>query len=296
MIRKPTMRTVVVSGAVLAMSVLGPAAVRAEDAPTRTALRVCADPSSLPSSARDGSGYENKIAEMLGAEMGLPVEYTWFPQRIGFIRNTLRNNNNPEGEYKCDLVMGVPWNFELTATTRPYMHSTWALVYVKGRGLDEIESPEDLAKLSTEARENLRIGLFDRSPAAEWVARNGLMQYMRPYQMMTGDAREYPGRIIEEDLVKDRINLTFIWGPIAGYFANRIEDNEVVVIPMEPEEDIQFDYEISMGVRHSDKAFRDELNKIIAAKQPEIDAILAEYGVPMLPLTGKVTGAEDDDD
>jgi len=56
-------------------------------------LRVCADPSNLPLSNDKGEGYENKIAEALAHDLKLRIEYTYFPQRIGFIRNTLP----PEG-------------------------------------------------------------------------------------------------------------------------------------------------------------------------------------------------------
>lgn len=283
------------AGALAAVLTLGVQAEEAPEAP-RTAFKVCADPSSPPTSVKDGSGYENKIAELFAKELGLPVEYTWFPQRIGFIRNTLKDNMNPEGVYDCDIVMGVPSNFELSATTRPYYRSTWAMVYVKGRGLDEVKRAEDLANLPPEVKKNLRIGLFDRSPATEWVSKNGLMEYMRPYQMMTGDARDYPGRIIEEDLVQDEINVTFVWGPIAGYFAKQVKDHEVVVIPMPVDSGIKFDYEIAMGVRFGEKAWKDQINQLIETKQAEIDAILTEYGVPLLPLQAKGPEEGGDDD
>src|SRR5690606_20796314 len=125
-------------------------------------LKVCADPHNLPMSNQELAGYENKIAALFADKLGIPVRYTWFPQRIGFIRNTLRDNDTPDGEYKCDLVMGVIDNFELAATTRPYMRSSWAMVYVKGRGLDYIQSQDDLANLSQEQKEQLRIGIWDR--------------------------------------------------------------------------------------------------------------------------------------
>lgn len=250
--------------------------------PERTAFRVCADPKTPPNSTREGTGYENKIAELFAKDLGLPVEYTWFPQRIGFIRNTLRDNNTPDGEYKCDIVMGVPDNFELAASTKPYLHSTWVMVYVKGRGLDDVKTPMDLVNLPPETKQKLRIGLFDRSPAALWLSRNGLIEYMTPYQIMTGDPDYYPGRIIEEDLVQDKINLTFVWGPTGGYFAKQVKDHELVVIPMESEPDIKFDFKMSMAVRFGEKEWKEQINGLIDKYQPEINAILAEYGVPQL--------------
>src|ERR1051325_6990394 len=47
-------------------------------------LRVCADPNNLPFSNERLEGFENKIAELLGNEMGATVKYTWWAQRRGF--------------------------------------------------------------------------------------------------------------------------------------------------------------------------------------------------------------------
>ncbi|MCB1747156.1 MAG: quinoprotein dehydrogenase-associated putative ABC transporter substrate-binding protein [Gammaproteobacteria bacterium] len=286
------------TGRILAAALLAAAScsAMAEQALPRTALRVCADPFNLPMSNREGEGYENKLAELFGQRLSLPVVYEWFPQRIGFIRNTLRNNETEDGSYKCDLVMGVIENFELAATTRPYLHSSWALVYVKGRGLDYIKSQDDLKNLSDEQKAALRIGVWDRGPGTDFVFQNGLMEQATPFQSMSGDARENPGKIISRDLVEDHINLTFVWGPIAGYYAKQIKDQEIVVIPMRNEPGLRFDFQISMAVRFGEKAWKDQVSKLIADNQGEIDTILADYGVPMLPLVLRGSGSDDDDD
>ena len=253
-----------------------------EDQDQRKALKVCADPYSLPSSNKEQQGFENKIAQLFAGDLKLPLEYTWFPQRIGFIRNTLRNNDAADGRYKCDIVMGVPANFELAATTKPYYRSTWTMVYVKGRGWDDVKSQEDLVKLPVERKKALRIGLFDRSPAAMWLIQNDMMENIIPYPIMSGDARAYPGEIIEKDLVNDKINLTFVWGPIAGYFAKRVQSPEVVVIPMRSEPGSRFDYSIAMAVRFGEKDWKQQIQALIDKHRERIRAILAEYGVPLL--------------
>lgn len=261
----------------------------------RDVLKVCADPFNLPMSNRQEQGYENALAELVAEKLGIPkVEYEWFPQRIGFIRNTLRNDDTEDGSHKCDLVMGVIENFELAATTRPYMRSSWAMVYAKGRGLDWIESQEDLKNLSDEEKSKLRIGIFDRGPATEWVFTHGLMEYATPYQSMAGDARETPGKLIERELVNDEINLTFVWGPIAGYYGQQIESEDIVVIPMKNEPGLKFDYQISMAVRFGENEWKERLNAFIRENQDEIDAVLTEFGVPLLPI--RYSGPVDDDD
>ncbi|MFH0351591.1 MAG: quinoprotein dehydrogenase-associated putative ABC transporter substrate-binding protein [Chromatiales bacterium] len=261
---------------------LGADAVGGQEPVTHAAFRVCADPYSLPSSDKDQQGFENKIAQLFAGDLKLPLEYTWFPQRIGFIRNTLRSNDAADGRYKCDIVMGVPTNFELAATTKPYYRSTWAMVYVKGRGWDDVKSQEDLVKLPVERKKALRIGLFDRSPAALWLIKNDMMENIIPYQIMSGDARAYPGEIIEKDLVGDEINLTFVWGPIAGYFAKQVRSPEIAVIPMRSEPGIRFDFSIAMAVRFGEKDWKQQIQALIDKHRERIRAILAEYGVPLL--------------
>jgi hypothetical protein len=109
----------------------------------RKALKVCADPNSMPLSDQKLEGYENRIAEVLAADLGIGVEYTWFPQRRGFVRNTLRAEDPDNGGYKCDLIIGVPESFELAITTKPYYRSTYALVFKKNNGLDDVKSGQD---------------------------------------------------------------------------------------------------------------------------------------------------------
>src|SRR4051812_27064337 len=150
-------------------------------------LRVCEDPNNLPFSNRAGEGFENKIAELLARELGWKLEYTWFPQRMGFIRNTLRGREPDSGRFKCDLVPGVPVGFELASTTKPYYRSIYALVYVKGKGLDGVKVPEDLVKLEPAKLKSLRLGVIGQTPPADWMLKHGLFDQVVSYQTQSGD-------------------------------------------------------------------------------------------------------------
>ena len=253
-------------------------------AKNQDALQVCADPHNLPFSNKQRAGYENEIAKLFAGELGVELKYVWFPQRIGFIRNTLRKKDATGGKFKCDLVLGVPEKFELAATSKPYMHSSWAMVYVKGRDLDYIKKQEDLFNLDLERARNLRIGIWDRGPAAEFVLKAGLMEQAIPYQIMTGDSQEDPGKMITRELLGDKINLTFVWGPIAGYYAKMIEDEQIEVIPMRSTKEFVFDFRISMAVRFGEDAWLTEVNKFIDERQSEIDSILRDFQIPTIPL------------
>jgi quinoprotein dehydrogenase-associated probable ABC transporter substrate-binding protein len=262
-----------------------PGAASAQPAPEPgqdKVLRVCQDPNNLPLSNRALAGFENRIAALFAQQLGWKLEHTWYPQRMGFIRNTLRAKEENSDRYKCDLVTGVAKGFDMAATTRPYYHSTYALAYVRGKGLDGVRSLDDVMALDAGQRKKLRFGAFAGSPVTDWLLQNGLMEQVSWYQSQTGDAEQYPGEIIEKDLASGKIDVAFAWGPIAGYFARNAHGAPIVAVPLVSKPGMKFDFEIAMAVRHGDKDFRQRIDQLIAANEGKIHAILAEYGVPLL--------------
>lgn len=245
-------------------------------------LRVCQDPNNLPLSNRAQAGFENKIAALFAQELGWKLEHTWFPQRMGFIRNTLRAKEEHAEHFKCDLVIGVPTGFDMAATTRPYYRSSYAMAYVKGKGLDRVRSLDDLLALDPAQRKKLRFGAFAGSPVTEWLLQNNLMEQVAWYQSQTGDAEQYPGEIVEKDLASGKIDVAFAWGPIAGYFAKNARGTPIVAFPLASKPGMKFDFEIAMAVRHADKDFRQRIDGLIVANEAKIRAILLQYGVPLL--------------
>src|SRR5690349_17648538 len=92
--------------AVVVVIAMGTAAGARERAPATPGtalgvLRVCADPNNLPFTNRRGEGFENRLASLIARDLGSRVEYTWWAQRRGFVRNTLKAGS-------CDVIMGVP--------------------------------------------------------------------------------------------------------------------------------------------------------------------------------------------
>ncbi len=248
------------------------------------AFRVCADPNNLPFSAMTLDGLENKIAALWARELDLPLEYTWFPQRRGFVRNTLKAPDESGDGYKCDVVMGVAAGFDQLLTTRPYYRSTYALVYTKGRGLDDVTSGKQFISLNPEIRDRLRIGAFTPTPGAKWLARHGMTEQMVAFVAMSGDPDAYPGEIIEKELAGGRLDAAIVWGPIAGFFAKRAEGVEIVIIPLESEPGIQFDFAISAGVRYGDGERKRALEELMRKTASPVQAIFAAYNVPLLDI------------
>lgn len=255
---------------------------QAQDAPAaRKAFRVCQDPNNPPFSSIRGDGYENKIAELFAKDMGLPVEYYSFPQRLAFVRNTLRYKL-PGQDFPCDIIMGVPAGYDQVSVTKPYYRSTYALVYAPGKGLDGLATIDDFLKVDRATLAKLRIGIYDRSPASEWLSRHGLVDQGVPYPIMSADPAQYPGEIIEKDLAAGKIDAAIVWGPIAGYFAKRVTSMKLSVVPMRSEKNIKFDFPMAMGVRYGEREWKQQIETLIEKRKPEITAILRDFGVPLV--------------
>ena len=206
------------------------------------ALKVCADAHSLPQSNDRGEGYENKIAEALAHDLGKKVEYTYFPQRMGFVRNTLKMRDDQTQQFKCDVIIGVPKGYDITATTRPYMHSIYALVLIPRTGLKNLKTADDLLKLPPAKLHSLRVGLFAQSPASDWVLKNGLIEHAVMYAAQSGDPNETPDTIVERDLAAGKIDVAAVWGPVAGFIVSRHSGADGwVSVPFKPDPTIKLD-------------------------------------------------------
>lgn len=250
-------------------------------------FKVCADPLNPPYSTKKQDGFENKIAELLAKELGQTVEYTWFPQRIGFVRNTLMASVKEDAvdstDFKCDVVMGLPTGYDLTETTIPYYRSTYVLLIAKGRGWDDITlDAAQLTNVPPERQDRLKIAMFDQTPGTIWLQKSGLLEYGIPYQSMSGDDDNNTAMQIDKDLKAKKIDMVIIWGPMAGYIISQSPKNSYTVIPMKSSPGMQFDFPMSMGVRKSDKERKAVLDRLILKKAKEIKAIIAKYNIPLL--------------
>jgi quinoprotein dehydrogenase-associated probable ABC transporter substrate-binding protein len=248
-----------------------------------TTVRVCADPHSMPQSNDRGEGYENKIAAALAHDLGKKISYTYFPQRMGFVRNTLRARDEQTQQFKCDLIVGVPKGYDLTATTQPYMRSIYALVLPERSEFKGLKSADELLKLPPAKLHALRVGMFAQTPASDWVLKNGMIERAVMYPAQSGDPKETPDSIIERDLADNKIDVAVVWGPIAGFVVSRHTGAQGwVAVPFKPDPTIRFDYEISMGVRQGEKDWQNTLDEWISGHHAEIAQILASYHIPVL--------------
>jgi len=257
-------------------------------------FRVCADPLHPPYSSKSLDGFENKIAALFAKQLNQELEYYWFPQRIGFIRNTLKSQIDNTEQYKCDVVMGLPVGFDFAKTTKPYYHSTYALIIAQGRGWDDISKPSQLSNLPLQREESLKIAMFDRGPGTTWLQKNGLLDQGIPYQTMTGDDKNNIAMQIEKDLKAGKIDMVILWGPMAGYVTSQSPEETYRIIPMISTPGMKFDFSMAMGIRYGDNKRKEMLDSLIDSNKEKIHSIIAKYNVPLLPIP-KQSIREDDD-
>ena len=241
-------------------------------------FRVCADPNNLPFSNQHLEGFENKLADLIASELGERVEYTWWAQRRGFFRNTLKAG-------ACDVVLGVPAGFEMALTTSPYYRSSYVFVSRKDSRLD-IKSFDD------PILRKLKIGVqmvgddFSNTPPAHALSRRKIIEKVKGFTLYGDYSQPNPPARIIDAVANREIDVAIAWGPLAGYFAkhSRIPLTLVAVSPQIDQPFLPFVYDISMGVRRGDQQFHDQLEQILERRRRDIDKILSDYGVPRVDV------------
>jgi len=237
-------------------------------------LRVCADPNDLPYSNDQQQGFENKLAALIGKDLGDNVSYTWYPQRGKFFRKTLEAGI-------CDVVMEVPEGLDEAATTRPYYRSTYVFVSRQDRNLriDSLDDPRLRA---------LRIGVHvlgdadDSLPPVHALINRGIVRNLVGFSIFGNLTEKNPAADLIEAVINKTVDVAVAWGPLAGYFSL----NSAVPLTLTPingdpaNPNLPFAFNIGMGVRPGEAALKQRLDAEITRRAPEIQALLHSYGIP----------------
>ena len=232
-------------------------------------LRVCADPHNLPFSNDKGEGFENRLVELLAQKLNRKLAYAWYPQSVGFVRNTL-------GAHRCDVIPGFPQGDELVQSTNPYYRTAYAFVVRPGDGLD------DLATLADPRLKTKRIGIVAGTPPATYLAINGLLAKAKPYPLVIDTRVDSSAAAMMGDLASREIDVAILWGPMAGYYAGLANPRMRVALLTKDSGGPQLAYRIAMGVRPTDQNWKRLLNRLIAENRAEINRLLIGFGVPLL--------------
>jgi mxaJ protein len=267
-----------------ATMIVASVAVAAAAAPDRV-LRVCSDPNNLPFSNAREEGFENRLARLVAGALGARLEYTWHPQRRGFLRNTLNAGT-------CDAVIGTTHNADALDTTRPYYRSTHVFV-TRARDRLTIRSMDD-PRLT-----RLKIGVhvvgddYASPPPLQALGRRGILRNVSGYSVYGNYAEPDPPARLIEAVAQGVVDVAIAWGPLGGYFAGRqqvpLRVTEVAVDADGP--GLPFSYAISMGVRKGDRQLRQSLQYVLDTHRIEVERILRAYRVPLKPLTPQRAGA-----
>jgi mxaJ protein len=234
-------------------------------------LRVCADPNNMPFSDLKQEGFENRIASLVAKDLDAHLTYVWQRMGRGFVREYLDKS-------KCDLLVGIPTNYNPVLTTDPYYRSSYVFVSRRDRALH-------LASFNSPDLHGIKIGVQvldeDYTPPGEALARRGLQAAIVGFDT-TGDGADS----IIEAVATQQVDAAVVWGPLAGYYAKKYS-GRLELTPVEPEVDppgLPFTFAISMGVRKGNAELRDQLQNVLDRHKSEIRSILSEYGVPQLAL------------
>jgi quinoprotein dehydrogenase-associated probable ABC transporter substrate-binding protein len=273
-VEQTTRRSVRVAGGLCLLLMVTMAFGSEAQSPPQRQLRICADPNNLPFSNERLEGFENKLAELIAHDLNATLTYSWWAQRRGFIRNTLQAAT-------CDLLMGVPKRLDAVLTTSPYYRSTYVFVYRQEDG-PAVHSLDDPILRTVKIGVQLIGNDGANSPPAHALARRNIIENVVGYSVYGDYAQPHPTARIIEAVATGAVDVAVVWGPIASYFA-RSQPLPLAVVPVTPSWDtptLPFVFDIALGVRRGEEAFRAELDAVLQRRQLDINRILDAYGVP----------------
>jgi polar amino acid transport system substrate-binding protein len=229
-------------------------AIAISDAEVRR-LRLCADPSNLPFSSRDGTepGFEVEIARAIAESLGAEFSVHWVPT----VREVFALRQLYEGQ--CDLFMGLPVIRQYTDDKPRMIFSV--LYYTMGQA---VVSPAIGGAGSLDDLAGKLVGVQAMTGADHLVYERGYRRkvYLKPDETLTA-------------LTRGEVDAVVIESPLAGWFSKQNAGFRVV-----PIRDAAREFPIGVGVRKADRNLKDAIDGAIQRLQGStIPAILARYGL-----------------
>ena len=235
-----------------------------------SSFHVCADPGNMPFSNIKLEGFDNKLAALVAKALGTKATYFWRPfNERGLIRQTFDTN-------ECDILMGVPANYEAALTTFPIYKSTYVFASRSDRhyAFKDLDDP---------ALHKVRIGVYELSALRQALANHGIVANVKVHEVShDGDlvVEHQPWWQVKE-VVNGKLDVAGVWGPFAGWLkaqgapltlqpTNRMDD----IIPME--------FEVSIGMRKTDGVTKYAIENALDAHRDDVRKILDDYGVPLV--------------
>ena len=250
------------------------------ETPTANAtLAVCADPGNLPYSSSKLDGFENRIAELLAADLHRTLRYAWAPQRRNFFSRTLLAGT-------CDVAISVPASLPQSmpaiAVTRPWFTSTYVAV-TRTEDNRHFTGFDDAWLKSARIGLQLITGGDVNPPPAMSLSRRGITNNITGFSPWD-IADDAPQEKIIDAVANKSIDVALVWGPFGGYFAkpygNALKIEPVTNDPAIP--GLTFTFPMAAAVRSTDTALKDALQAAFDRNAPKIAAILHDYNIPIV--------------
>jgi quinoprotein dehydrogenase-associated probable ABC transporter substrate-binding protein len=246
------------------------ASAAAMGAPLKS-LTVCADPGNMPLSNQKGEGFENKIAQVIGAALGTGVQYYWRPSiERGLMRTTLSEGN-------CDLWLDMASDTEGAVVLSPLYRSTFVLAYRNDKGI-AIKSLDD------PALKKLRVGVFQVSAAREALTEhhiidNTVIHYLSHNADIVADSQ--PSYQVQQ-VIDGSLDVAAAWGPMAGFYKT-VAHAPLTILPINMLEDrVPLEFDMTLAVPRGRPDIKAAIEAAVAGHKSEIQAILTDFGVPLV--------------
>src|SRR5690606_18164563 len=167
-------------------------------------------------------------------------------------------------------------------TTVPYLNASFAFVT---RTADDIiiESLDD-----PRVRE-LRIGTYQSAIPTIALRNRGIVENVKEYAAIVRPTGVDAHSPILDGLLSEEVDVAIVYGPFAAARASE-ESGELTVTVLQPEVDLgaallQLSRILTIGVRSQDEALRDDLNRALANRWDDVNAILDAYGIPRFDVS-----------
>ncbi|MGH6707552.1 MAG: c-type cytochrome [Bradyrhizobium sp.] len=223
-------------------------------------LRLCADPTNLPFSSDDPAklGLYLEIGQALGQKLGRPVAYTWYKSYFGkrTVRETLLSK-------QCDAMIGLPLVDDFMGPAVIFSKSIaregYALVSTQDR---QLTGPDDL--------KGLRVAVQYQTTPQNMLA---LRDEIQKVTVLSPDEGM-------QKLDQGKVDVAFVWAPVAGWLNKTVYSNKYRVVPTEGEGLL---WPTAIGFAKAGTNLRDEVDAILPSLREEIDRLFNKYGVPNDP-------------
>lgn len=256
----------------------------AQEAGGDQALRVCASTRDAPYSTADGTGFENRIAEVLAEEAGMTLELVMIENdSIYLFRDGIEKD-------LCDVLVGVDAGDERLLTSEPYYRSGYAFVSRQDRNF-EGDKWQDIDQEGFDT-----FSYRYHSPAETILKYSGRYEYNMIYQASLTDFEDrrnkytqVPADRVISEVSAGNADLAIIFAPDAGRYVR--DSNEPLKMTLITNEIVRSDgmiiplqYDQSVGTTKDKPELQDKINQALSSGKDRIQAILDEENIPTLPL------------